>query len=140
MPVMQSPGGCRPRDRTCTVLLAGALLIIPLLTAMTLVNVWVAPVAKAASADIEEPALTVSVVPESLSLLTGDKVQGALVIDNPTAVAMVVTGVDVLAPPRVVASVEGLDLPATIAARSSVSADVTVRTSTELKEDRKSVV
>jgi hypothetical protein len=134
MPVMQSPGGCRPRDRTCTVLLAGALLIIPLLTAMTLVNVWVAPVAKAASADIEEPALTVSVVPESLSLLTGDEVQGALVIDNPTAVAMVVTGVDVLAPPRVVASVEGLDLPATIAARSSVSADVTVRTSTELKD------
>lgn len=133
MPVLQSPRGFVRSDRGGTAPRKCALLVLAFVSA-TLVNLPGAAVANAGTAGAAAPALTVSAVPESLSILPGDKGRGAVVIDNATAVAFVVTGIDVLATPSLRASLKGFDLPATIAAGSSVIAHLDVSASTELKD------
>ena len=137
MPVLQSPSGLGRSDRGWTAPRRCTLLVLAFLSAM-LVNLPGSAVANDTSqmgaADAAVPALTVSVVPGSLSIHAGDQERGAVVIDNATAVAFVATGIDVLAPPGLSASLKGVDLPATIAAGSSVIGHLAVLASTEVKE------
>ena len=111
-----------------------SLLVLALLSA-TLVTLPGAARASVSATGSAVPALTVSVVPETGSMLPGEQLRAAVIIDNSTAVAFFVTGLDILAPPRLRASPEEvLHLPGTIAAGSSMIVHLDVLASAEVKD------
>ena len=143
MPVLESLSRLGGLHRGCTARRASTLLVVAFLSAAWLSFPGAAlanGTSRTRTTDGELPALTVSVVPGSLSMLAGDRGRTAIVIDNETAVAFVVTGIEVLAPPRLTTSLNGVHLPATVAAGSSVITHIDVLTRAELKEAQIGVV